>query len=315
MALTYTICQTRSEQAGFNKGSARDALSINWSVTFRVEVTDPANPDLDGSDVTAVEVAYAPGLPIVNRTVYYHNGLIIPYLVCRDKQVTRNETNPLWFDVTCRYDTGERGDNTEQDNTPQTPPNALTDIVPREEVALGMQERVLYVDKSETEKVCLTPTRNFFDEPFIENIPFIQLRITQYEAFISYENKRDLCWKTNETTYRGEVRYDWLITNVEATEVQVQLAGGPTTAAMVTYSLSHSPRLYGWKDDRALYDTHHIENGEKVAYREGDEQTYTTCKVTTAGALIPNHTDPTEKPWYDQWETYDTIDFNTFLQV
>ena len=150
-----------------------------------------------------------------------------------------------------------------------------------------------------------------FDQPFVERLATLQLRITQYEASITYEQMMERKLKVNEATYRTKVRYSWLITEVEASEVTVQLAGGPTVAALVTYTLELSPLPYGWKDERALLDTHHYLNGKKIAYKDDELATYTICKVNNVGVLI----DQDDLPEYDRWETYDTIDFGTFLQV
>lgn len=314
MAITYDVCTRRTENAQMSKGSQRDALRIAWNVTLDVYVSDPENPDFQPGDVTTIDVLFAPGVPIVNRTVYYQNGLIIPFLVCRDKTATRDPSNASHFIVNCRFDTGTANNNTEGDNQPQTPPAALTSIAPREESQLLEEERVLYVDKSSSEKPCLTPTRNLFDSPFIERLPVLELRITQYEASIDYQTMLDRKFKVNEGTYRTKPRYSWLITEVDATEVEVQLAGGPTLAALVTYTVQLSPFDYGWKDQRALIDTHYLDETDgdkKKAHRDDELDTYTIVKVDFFGYKIP---DQSGKPDYGEWETYDTIDFS-FLQV
>ena len=312
MALVYTVCAKRDEAGSYARASQADSLKQTWDINFLVTVKDDTDPDYDLATVSPFDVAGAPGVPRVNETVYYRNGLVIPWLVCRTKQIRRDTQSLGVWHVQCRFDTGNANDTQEGNNSPIAPPVNLTDIAPRVESSLGEVQRVLYKDKSETEKVCLTPTQNMFDQPFVERLATLQLRITQYEASITYEQMMDRKLKVNEDTYRTKVRYSWLITEVEATEVTVQLDAGPTVAALVTYTLELSPLLYGWKDERALLDTHHYLNGKKIAYKDDELATYTLCKVNSVGVLIGDQTDP---PEYDRWETYDTISFSSFLQV
>ena len=311
MTLVYTVCAKRDEAGSYARASQADSLKVTWDLNILVTVKDDTDPDYDLGTVSPFDVAAAPGVPRVNETVYYRNGLIIPWLVCRSKNVRRDPQNLGVWHVQCRYDTGNANDTQEGNNAPITPPASLTAITPRVESSLGEVQRVLYTDKSETAKACLTPTENMFDQPFVERLATLQLRITQYEASITYEQMMERKLKVNEDTYRTKVRYSWLITEVEASEVTVQLAGGPTVAALVTYTLELSPLLYGWKDERALLDTHHYLNGKKIAYKDDELATYTICKVNNVGVLI----DQDDLPEYDRWETYDTIDFGTFLQV
>ena len=311
MTLVYTVCAKRDEAGSYARASQADSLKVTWDLNILVTVKDDTDPDYDLGTVSPFDVAAAPGVPRVNETVYYRNGLIIPWLVCRSKNVRRDPQNLGVWHVQCRYDTGNANDTQEGNNAPITPPASLTAITPRVESSLGEVQRVLYTDKSETAKACLTPTKNMFDQPFVERLATLQLRITQYEASITYEQMMERKLKVNENTYRTKVRYSWLITEVEASEVTVQLAGGPTVAALVTYTLELSPLTYGWKDERALLDTHHYLNGKKIAYKDDELATYTICKVNNVGVLI----DQDDLPEYDRWETYDTIDFGTFLQV
>ena len=305
MPFSYEVVEEREEAMDFS--GEKDTLKITWNKTYTVEVT-ATDPD-KVKDVSIFNVMRASDLPVVNRSVYRSGDKIIPYVICRNKSCKRDKDRLSRFYVTTKWSTSANDDQNESDNTPEDRPASVTDITPRVESTLGEVEIVRYKDKDD--KVCLTPTENFFDEPFVERVPTLELRITQYEDSISFQTMLDRKLKCNESTYRSHPRYDWIIEDVEAHEVDVELDDDSTvSAALVTYTLSYSPFLYGWKEDRALIDTHYLESDKKKAFRDDEHRTLTTGFVTTSGAKKEG-----DEPDYDQWEMQDTIDFDTFLRA
>lgn len=304
---SFTVTDARKEEMTF-AGTA-DQISITWHKGYFVDVTGVADP----ADVRAFDVLTAGGLPIVNRSIYTIDNRIIPYVVCRDKKARRNPSRLDRWEITTKW-TASLKSTSEADNTPIAIPDALSDISPVITQSLGETERVLYEDKTSTTddpRPILTPNGNFYSEPAIERLPTLTLQISQYEESITYEQMLERKLKVNESTYRSEPRYKWLVEQVEAVEVDVLLTGGLTTAALVTYTVTHSPHEYGWKDDRALIDSVYDDgSGNLIAFQEG------ALKNIPYGFIESDGTQKSgSKPDHEQFETFDTIDFESFLQI
>ncbi|WP_182871227.1 hypothetical protein [Stieleria mannarensis] len=145
----------------------------------------------------------------------------------------------------------------------------------------------------------------------MERIPTLQVRLTQYEASITYEQMLARKFKVNSGTYRSKDRYQWLIQDVEATEVDVLLSGGETSAALVTYTLSHLPLNEGWKKALALIDYKHLVSGKFVPHLSGDPRTASQTFVDATGAKKADQSVPD----YIEFEPQGELDFSTFLQA
>lgn len=308
MALTFTSNElTSGRSIGFT--GTKDQLTITWTTQYAVDALSDTLP-FDYGDVSPYDVITASGLPVVNRSVYFVDSKIIPFVICRDKKAKMNPKLKSRWVVTCKWQGIRKAGGSESDDQPISPPAALTDITPKVVSELGEIERVLYTDKSSTPKPILTPSSRYYAEPAIERIPTLTLKISQYEASITYDQMLERKLKVNSGTYRSQPRYDWLIEDVEAVDVDVELAGGTTTAALVTYTISHNPLLYGWKDDRALIDSHYLDGSVFKPFMDGELRSINQGFVEIDGAKKTGTT-----PDYDQFETYDDIDFDSFLQV
>lgn len=312
MAVTYTVNEAREAREIAFSGDT-DRLEATWSTSYRVYVDDAGDPTFRGEDVDPYSVVTATGLPIVNRSIYSFGGKVMPYVICRNKRATQDPKNGKLWNVTCRYRGVIPTNSSEADDVPINPPQSLSDISPRETPELGETEKVIYVDKSETPKRIQLPSGNWWSDPAIERVPILRIKITQYEESVTYEQLLDRHLKVNENTYRGQPRYDWLIEAIEPVEVNVTLASGTVTAALVTYTLALSPHLYGWKDDRALFDTVYLDGATWKPFLDGDPPVSRPATVTVTGTLKSNGT--ADEPDYVQYETFDTIDYSTFLQV
>lgn len=307
MTLTYDVNELRDNRSiGFT--GSNDQLSIDWTTSYSVDVT--SDVAFDFSTLSEYDVITASGLPIVNRSVYLSNNKIIPFVICRDKKGKQDPKRKQRWTVACKWKGIRKAGGSESGDAPIAKPNALADITPKVVSELGEIERVLYTDKSSTPKPILTPSGRYYSEPAIERIPTLTLKISQYEASITYATMLARKLKVNSGTYRGEPRYDWLIEDVEAVEVDVELAGGTTSAALVTYTVTHNPLLYGWKDDRALIDSHYLDGSVFKPFMDGELRSISQGFVEIDGAKKTGTT-----PDYDQFETYDDIDFDSFLQV
>lgn len=323
MARRYIVTNPRQGQS-MTVASTDDKVNISQEVVYDVQVVDDATADYFVANANKVDVITASGLPITNLSVYYFDGKIIPFLICRKKTARQDRKNAALWSVTCSYDSGDVQNGKEGDFKAVSPPNALTDITPREEPFVDVIEEVMYKDKKD--KSVLTPTGNFYAEPVMEEVPILTIKLTQYESSIAYQTMLDRTAKVNETTYRTKGRYMWKIEKVEAVEVEVQLAGGLTTAAMVTYTLRLSTKTNGWKEERLLIDTHfYLSSGgtlvldgdgnkKKVAFTDVQSFGHTTGFIDSDGKYKAGAT-----PDAEYFESMDAIEFKSsssgFLQV
>ena len=314
MAASYSITTGRTQRLSMS--GSPDSVEINWERDYFVDVSGVTASEVDAYDVAQATDAVDSSItiPIVNRSVYTIGGKVIPFVVCRSKSVTQNPDRlDRW---TVRTSWKGKGSQEESDNQPITPPAALTGYTPHEVPILGEELRALWIDK--TGKRYQSPTGNEYDNPLLERVPTLALKITQYEsAPLLYTTMLDRLFKCNESTYRGQGRYKWMIVGLDPTVVDTELSGGSTTAIAVTYTVALSPRQYGWKEDLALIDTHHLVNSVKTPFTEGNPPTLTSGLIDVNGV---KKTDQTVNPDRIQFEAQDTKNFLTsqaggFLQV
>lgn len=315
MAVQYEVTRIRDDNGGYSKGANQDALRIEWAATYQVIVSDPSDQNFTGADITAFDVAAAPGLPLVNYTTYFENGFVIPFLVCRSKRAARDANNNTRWLVSTTWDSGDKNDQLENENQPIDPPVNLTDFTPREELELGEIELVRYNDVDDPPEPIRLPTGNDFPQPAIIRYPTQILKITQYESFVSYQTMEDRKFLINSIPYRGKNIGAWLIQQVEAREVTVQLAAGQAVVAEVTYTLESNPSPNGWFLDWALIDTHYLEQANdlntKKAFQDKDYLTYINGLIQADGTQKPNQLG---EPDYVQFQVYKDDNFS-FLQV
>lgn len=307
---TYTVSVARDEVGNFtSQGNRQDSMKVGYNVNYYVDVTDP-NPE----NIGPFDVMGASGLPKVNRTIYSNNGYILPFLICRTKSAKRVANRIDRWLVSTTW--GSSGNQQREPQIPQAAPAAITNISPLVEAQVGYVSRELFTDKKTNPQVIELPTGNEYDVPAMEQIGTLTLRITQYESSLSYETMIGRMKKVNQNVYRSKERYTWLIQNVEGYEVDVVLSGGTTAAALVTYTIEYSPLVddggsaYGWKDRRKLIDTHYLAGGEKISFTDGTLGLRDVGLIETTG-----EENTTGVPQFDLFETYETIDFDSFLQA
>ena len=315
MAVTYTVDELRTGREIAFTGEA-DSVSITWKTEYSVYVDDVADPTFTGASVSPYDVVTATGIPIVNRSIYYFNSKVIPFVICRNKTARQTQNKLKRWTVTASYKAAARAGQDEGLFEPVTPEANAENYEPSEYAELGEIERVLYVDKSNQPKKISLPSGNWWSEPVIERVPTLTLKITQYETSITYEQMLERKLKTNSTEYRDQLPGKWIISHIEANEVSVQLSGGPSTVALVTYTLDLSPHDSGWKDQRVLIDNV-FKNPATQKYElfYGDKELKITrpCTIQEDGTLWQNGT--STAPKYVEYQVQDEINFTTFLQV
>ncbi|QDV86913.1 hypothetical protein [Planctomycetes bacterium TBK1r] len=313
MAYTYTPHELRTGRQMSFAGKG-DSVSITWTTEYRVAVEASGGDSL--ADVDPYNVITASGLPTVNSSIYYFGGQVIPFVICRNKTATMDPKHLGEWKVKCSYKTFT-GNQTEAENAPMAPPAAITNLGTAEQPSLGEIEKVLYEDKTPTtpQKVTL-PSGAWFAEPVMERIPVLTIKLTQYESSITYQQMLDRKFKVNDDTYRTKAAGTWLIEDVEASTVSVQLSGGATTAALVTYTLVHSPLDEGWKKSLALIDNK-VNTGTAMA---PVWEPYVDDSKPPIRSLVFVDDDGIKKgsqvsPDYRDFIVYDETDFSAFLQA
>jgi hypothetical protein len=292
-----------------------DQLKVTWHVDYFVDVTLESGENI--SQINAYDILTADGVPVVNRTVYEVDNKLIPFVLCRNKTCRPHENQYTRWIVNAQFESSIKANTGEDENQPIVKPSSVRDIAPRIVPILGETQKVLYEDKRETPVDCArSPTGNWWSEPIIERIPTLALQITQYEEYLSYEDMLNRKLKVNSSVYRGQPPYDWLIQDIQPTEVLVPLSTGQVRAVQVTYTIEHSPHLYGWKVDRALIDSVFLETADDKStakvFQNKEPGSKSYGFVTVSGT---KRGDQTGTPDYIQYESYDRIEFDDFLQV
>ena len=310
---TYTVTQSRKQKMTFS--GSEDQLKVTWHSDYFVDVSLSVGENV--SDIDAYNVLTADGIPVVNRTIYEVDNKFIPYVLCRNKTCKPHKDLQTRWIVSAQFESSIKNSSGESDNLPIAKPASLTDITPRVVPILGETEKVLYEDKSDTPVDCArTPSGNWWSEPIVERIPTLALQITQYESYISYKELLRRKLKVNKSSYRDQPPFDWLIQDIQPTEVVVPLASGNVKAVQVTYTVEHSPHLYGWKVDRALIDSQYLENvADKESAKLFQNKTPGSRSIGFITAAGGKRADQTGVPDSIQYESYDRIEFGDFLQA
>ena len=313
MAITYAVSESRVEDMGFQSQTQGTSLSITHTKDYFVDVTvtgGDSQEDVSAYDVLTCTSTTSVDLPIVNRSIYTTpGGLIIPYVVCRDKRARRHpETLSRWVVST---DWGSfNNSNDETDNDPISPPAAITDITPQVFRSTEEGEYVRYVDQDG--RAILTPNKQFYSEAAAERVSLLKLVILQYEASLTDNQLLQRRFKLNENSYRSKPEESWIIENLEVQDVTVTLSGPtPTDAVLCTYTLLHNPSPYGWNWDVALIDTVYNDgSGNVLPFQDGELKTIPYGFVRSDGTQY-NSTPPLP----DVFRLQPTIDFADFLRV
>ncbi len=300
---SYSVKQARDQSLQIQGKDNNEKVS--YDATFFVDVGGSAP-----AGVSPYAVATATGLPKVNKSAYSIGGQILPFCICRSVTASPLPNAINRWVVKAKYEPV-----TPAMPTPMGSITALTDILPVVTSDLGEIEKVLYVDKnSVAPKPCsITPTGNFWSEPIVEKIPTLTLKISQYESSIAFQSMLDRKFKMNSGSYRGQVKHKWLVTDVEATDVEIELVSGTANAALVTYSVALSPHDYGWNESRALIDTQYLAAGKKTLF-VNDIPGASSIGFINADGSKRAQQDPTIAPDHIEYQVYDEASFG-FLQV
>jgi hypothetical protein len=324
--MSFVVKESRmGERMTFSGTGSNDAaISVVWHKEYDVEWTG-ANP----KNISAVQVLRANGIPIVNRSIFATSTTIMPFVICRDKTAERNPDRISRWKVRTKWSTANKrsqgsgtGSSEEADNAPIAIPASVDDLPTEEHVSLGETDRVIYQTKQQRgpiipEQCARTPAGNYWNEPVIERIPVFELKLTQFEESILYDQMIERKFKVNDRAYRGKAAGRWIIEQVEAQEVEVLLAAGRTKVALVTYTILLSPDTeYGWNDTRGLFDTQFLQvaNDRTTAklFQNDEPGTSDVGYIKIDGT---KRDDQTGLPDYISYRTQDDINFSGFLKA
>ena len=241
--LTYTVCETSESSSTATRSDdekVTQTASVSYMVIVEAEPVDPADPadPILPHTVSTDLIRTCPELPLVNGSTYNYGGTKNPYLICSGKTVTRDPDNRLKFDVTCEFSTQAPSDSEQGDEDSQDPVD-LDDITPTVSVTIGYIEKPIYTDMDGNQCFRL-PSETPYPSPVMQKVPTLTLVITQYEPSITFATMLARSYKLNSDNYRTAGPHMWMTQAVKASTVEVELAGGPQTAAKVTYTLVYS---------------------------------------------------------------------------
>jgi hypothetical protein len=158
------VGEKREGSATVTKG---DGMTLKFKETYKFLVLT------DSKYVSREEVLLdTPGLPIVGLTSISNN------LVCTSKSAERNGTNPLYWDVTCEFESQEE----DQKQDPNNPSDNPATWIPIFKVdSFETKERVIFTDFSTpVQRICNSAGQPF-DQPLTKKLTFCVVSFTQFE--------------------------------------------------------------------------------------------------------------------------------------
>ena len=339
MHFTFDVCKTGDDgyqvSGTTGKGSSRNSTQT-FTQTYLVKVLDDDGMLYSGNPahISAAQVGLAPGLPIVQRTVYRDDdaGVFHPYALCMSKDVKRRREQPALFDVSCTFKTTSM--ETEFAGTDQV--QEPTDISPEVIVSTASSEKVLYGDYFGDQCFMWKHTREWFNRPVTRDFPLLTLTVTQYEKYISYQDILNRSYVTNLGNFKGYDTDHWRMIVKNVSEVVIPTSSGDQEWAKVTYEISKGANGYyewryamgdntyveeGWKDIGwrteipAIASKYIDDNGKVQRFADEDTSERYLGKIDpSTNQKLPDEFQTSEVILYDYFTPYDSIDFSEFLQ-
>lgn len=251
MSFTFDVCKVGDDSyrvsGSTGKGNSRNSTQ-NFTQTYLVKVLGSDGNIATGNlaTVSTAQVGYAPGLPIVQKSVYTDTdaGVFHPFAICMSKDVKRRREQPALFDVSCSFQATMESEFNPIDDIQQP-----ADLSPQVVVSVDAKERVLYQDLDTKEQSYLFPGIDLmYPSPIVTQVPLLTLDITQYEEYVSYSQILERSYRVNETEWKGYPAGRWRIVVKNVSEVTVPTAGGDQTWAKVQYEAKLSADGF-WDED------------------------------------------------------------------
>lgn len=260
--MDITVCQRRSESGSYKQtggGGSQRKTKLTAKTKYLVVVSKKqSGPDLSPSDLNPLLIVNASGLPIVGRSCYVFGGLIAPFLLCSSKQIERDPENPFVFHVSADWESiefsiggggaaGQDGGYAQEALEPKDEDEIQTvdDINPVVSFSTSSQEYVQYeaafMDGSGSRQSWKLPTGTPFEDPVVRKVPLITISITQFEDEITLSNLEERSFAVNLDQWNGRGEGQWMIAEIEATEVSLTTGAGTEDKWRVTYTVHLAP--------------------------------------------------------------------------
>jgi hypothetical protein len=260
------------------RSDGANGLSFSFSATFLIVTTDVR---------TSREeiLADTPGAPIVGLR-YGPFGA-----TCKRKSVTRSTENPLYWDMTCEFETGTES----QKQNPSNPSPDPTTWIPIFRVDSFMtKERVLTTDKTPASAgnvnfgvpgpyLITNSARQPFDEPLTETRQLCQFSFVQFEdPSQDLDDIMDRNDSVNETTFAGRAARTLLL-NVTGAELG---SFGGYGAWRVSYQCTYDPETHD--ETRMDVGTCYLDSSVQKPYMDGTSNVQIVGNLNGSGAKATN---------------------------
>lgn len=321
MAVEYELRYGRDDGGSITVGGERTSLA--YSRPFQCIVTDPVDPTFNPKHVRWIDVAYAAGLPNVNRTVWDDIalqppalGLVDPWSVCTRKTAKRHPTRMDLFEGELNWDSVPFLHVADNYLTPVL--SATADVAEYgaiyEPSWMITKDEVLYEDFDTPPKRCTLPTGTYYTDPFYETIPERTYRITQIETDVTLTTIENRLGRVNAGSWagHGDPAGWWYIAEIAALRIEIPVANVPVEAFMMQY-LVKKASVRPWWSSRALIDTVHLKLPNDITTRI--EFVSETSGSFVEGLLNSDGTEKTDQNTAPTRETYidlKSIDFSFF---
>jgi hypothetical protein len=287
MTIAYEICRKKTGNATYSlvQKNGQEVVSKSIQVTYRVHVTDSADPSFGPADVDEDMVRNAPAptvgatfnntLPKAGDTVYETPaGDVYYWWRCTSVGVNRNSSNGTEFSVSCTFTDTTGQDAGSAPPEGETAEEAIEGIDPIITYAAQQREVTAWTFDSSTAAAgaeptpCVLPTGSLYSNPPVKVVSDQVITLSQYELGFDAETLFDRIYKLNEGTwqvFKGgpasgfnvKAERHAMITDIayEDTTVPLLIAGVLTQTACqrVTYAIHVKDwTLKSLKDDGAI---------------------------------------------------------------
>lgn len=265
-------------------------ISLTMSVTFLV-VTDNKNTTREEVLLTTVNA------PIVN----------LPYgplnATCISKDVERIETNPLYWEMTCEFDTAS--DDQKPDPQDPTNPDPTTWISIWKINVSSDNEKTIWKDFSTTPAAIANTAGELYDPlPTIKQ-SLCSFRFTQYEpASLTLKQIADRNHKVNETVFNG---FDDLSLLLHVKDADLGVYNG-VYCWKIDYEVTYNPQ--SWLTEMYSWGWNFIDGGGKlVPYKIDNTLVFGPLNSTGGKAADP------DSAFKQEFLLIEKLEFSTFIRV
>ena len=287
------VGEMREGQGSIKKGGSH---TLTYSSTFHFLVVT------DDKFTTREEVLlFTPGLPIVG-VVY---GLI--QATCTGIDAARRKDNPIYWDVTCTFDTAAE----QQKQDPEDPDNPdPTTWLPVFIVdSFETRDRVLKQDRSSPRKKCVNSAGTPFADPITDTDTVCCFSFTQFEnpgqGLKAIMDRNGAVNKTAVTSNGETFESRTLKINVTRAEKGLYMASFP--AWRVEYRVAYDPDK--WDEDRLDVGPVQLSGGKRISCMD-EERTYKIVGNLN-GSGVQVFTDPAVITFRPKTQ----LEFNEFIRT